>query len=102
MTFGFMKFYKQQSSGRKQKEMNKSKIQSKTVGIVQKSLHVLVWVIVAYYCVWMCKWLVYVKIHAQHDKLGVVYWMRERSCREHCYSRDKTKFFISICVGDDN
>ena len=41
----------------------------------------LVWTIVAYYCVWMYKWcLVYVcvKICTQCDKLAVVYRIDER------------------------
>ena len=53
-----------------------------------------VWVIVAYYCVWKCKWClvyVYVNIHAQSGKLADLNWMEKRSCIEHCNSRGEKK-----------
>ena len=49
-------------------------------------------VCLGYSCVLLC-----MKIHTQHDKLGVVYWMGECSWNEHCYSRREKKFFISMC-----
>ena len=49
----------------------------------------------------MCKWClvyVYVKIHAQRDKLEVVYRIGKRGCSKLCYSRGgKNSLFISIC-----
>ena len=53
-------------------------------------------VIVAYYCVWMCKGClvyVYVKIHAQSNELGIVYQIGECSCSKPCYSRGEKKLF---------
>ena len=52
-------------------------------------------VIVAYYCVWMFKWCfmdVFIKIHAQRDKLGVVYRLGDAVLSKHCYSRGEKKF----------
>ena len=88
-------------------EIGKNKnIQSKTVGIVYKSLCVLVsvcvcvcvcgGVIVVYYSVWTYKWcLVYVKIHMQCDKLEVVFRIGERSyVANFATVRLRKKFFI--------
>ena len=71
---------------------------------VWASVCVFVWIIVAYYCSWMCKWClayVYVKIHAQRDKLEVVYQIGERSCSFAAVEAGK-KLFISIWGGNSN
>ena len=69
--------------------MKKSKKSKNTVknrwDCVQIFMCACVGVIVAYYCKWMCKWAlvyVYMKIHAQCDKLEVVYRIGERNCIE--------------------